>query len=176
MSTTILHCNALSVKQIYHPLYCTYLFHHAVLRDYCLVDEFIAECPTGSIIMMEEAQYGRMQLGTCLKRDFGYMDCSRYEFTVLYFMLTIRMLHTTWVCSVLQRLGSCLSLYSDVMQIMDRFCSGKRTCRVRVVQLEDFTSPCPDMFSYLQARYTCLEGGWACSAYTSIPIFLCLSE
>ena len=44
---------------------------------------------------------------------------------------------------------------------MDRFCSGQQSCRVRVVELEDFTRPCPDMFSYLQARYTCLEGGWS---------------
>ena len=62
----------------------TYLFYHTVLRDYCLVDDFIAECPIGSIIMMEEARFGRMQLGTCLTRDIGYMDCSRYAFISFY--------------------------------------------------------------------------------------------
>ena len=75
-----------------------------MLRDYCLVDEFIAECPSGSTIMMEEAQYGRMQLGTCLKRDFGYMDCSRYVLSVSHLMLMINLLHDTWICSSLKRL------------------------------------------------------------------------
>ena len=49
----------------------------------------------------------------------------------------------------------------DVLLIMDRFCSGQQSCSVRVVKLEEFTSPCPDMNSYLQAMYTCLEGKWS---------------
>ena len=48
-----------------------------VLRDYCETDFFQAECPHGQIIMVEEARYGRMELGTCIIADFGYLNCYR---------------------------------------------------------------------------------------------------
>ena len=48
------------------------------LHDYCDPDVFHAQCPPGMVIIVEEARYGRMGLGTCLKRDFGFTNCYRF--------------------------------------------------------------------------------------------------
>ena len=138
--------------------------YHTVLRDYCLFDYFSADCPTGSVILMEEALYGRMQLGTCLTRDIGFMDCSRYVLmlsrAMRYPILHFRRCFWNFIAIAIV-LSICIPLHRDVLLLMDRFCSGQHSCRFKVAQLEEFTSPCPsDMVSYLQARYTCLEGGW----------------
>ena len=47
------------------------------LLDYCDDDVFEAQCSSGMVVLVEEARYGRMGLGTCLKRDFGFIDCYR---------------------------------------------------------------------------------------------------
>ena len=106
--------------------------------------------------MMEEALYGRMQLGTCLKIDMGYMDCSRYGEWIWHLSKTL--VHEM-LFSILKLIFIYVAICRDVLLIMDRLCSGQQSCRVRVVQLEEFISPCPEVVSYLQARYTCLEGG-----------------
>ena len=49
----------------------------SVLQDYCENDSFQAECPHGNIVIIEEARYGRMELGTCILADFGYLNCFR---------------------------------------------------------------------------------------------------
>ena len=46
-------------------------------HDYCVGTGFTAECPTGEILLMQEAIYGRMELGTCLTLDIGFMNCQR---------------------------------------------------------------------------------------------------
>ena len=46
-----------------------------MLREYCQWDVFNASCPRGEVIVMESAQYGRMELGSCLLRDYGYVGC-----------------------------------------------------------------------------------------------------
>ena len=46
------------------------------LQDYCMEDGFNAECPAGEILLMEEAFYGRMEFGTCLKYAVGN-NCER---------------------------------------------------------------------------------------------------
>ena len=52
-------------------------FSSAVLQDYCDNDILQAECQPGQIVVIEEARFGRMELGTCLTADFGYLDCYR---------------------------------------------------------------------------------------------------
>ena len=54
-----------------------YIFIHLELRDYCADGSFHAECPAGEIVVVEEAQFGRMELGTCLTLDIGFMNCFR---------------------------------------------------------------------------------------------------
>ena len=43
--------------------------------EYCQWDVFNASCPRGEVIVMESAQYGRMELGRCLLKDYGYVGC-----------------------------------------------------------------------------------------------------
>lgn len=47
------------------------------LRDYCITETFQAGCPDGHVIMIDAALYGRMQLGSCVKIDFGFVGCFR---------------------------------------------------------------------------------------------------
>jgi len=46
-------------------------------RDYCLIESFHAQCRHWSdVILMEHAQFGRMELGRCVTRNFGHIGCS----------------------------------------------------------------------------------------------------
>src|SRR6218665_99007 len=48
----------------------------AVAKDFCQFESLNATCPLGQVIVLEEAQYGRMKTGRCVSRDYGYMGCS----------------------------------------------------------------------------------------------------
>ena len=41
------------------------------MEDYCLFDTFKAQCQQDEIILITEAQYGRMRKGKCVKDDRG---------------------------------------------------------------------------------------------------------
>ena len=56
------------------------------MRDYCDIDIFEARCPRGEVILMQEATYGRMELGTCLTIDVGFMGCFRWVFAAQKFL------------------------------------------------------------------------------------------
>ena len=59
-----------------------------MLHDYCEKDYFQAECPTGKIVVVEEARFGRMEAGTCVTADFGHLDCYRYyQLKILVFQI-----------------------------------------------------------------------------------------
>jgi len=52
----------------------------------------------------------------------------------------------------------------DVIDVLDRYCSGRRTCHVRVLD-ETFTESTPcheDLNLYLQVEYQCLRGRPSC--------------
>lgn len=80
---------------------------------------------------MMSAEYGRMELGKCVKIDYGYLGCSK-----------------------------------DVLSRVDKLCSGRRTCNIRVPNTEMNTMPaargeqeCPDEFKlYLNVSYLCVQG------------------
>ena len=55
----------------------SYLFH-TVIEEYCITDVFHAQCGNNAAIVMQQARYGRMALGKCLKLDVGFMDCFRW--------------------------------------------------------------------------------------------------
>src|SRR6218665_2075076 len=44
-------------------------------REYCQFETFNATCPSGSVVLIESAEYGRMSLGRCLDTDV-YIGCS----------------------------------------------------------------------------------------------------
>ena len=60
-----------------HTTILSVRFIRSELRDYCEDGIFRAECPMGEIVVVEEAQFGRMELGTCLQLDIGFMNCYR---------------------------------------------------------------------------------------------------
>ena len=43
---------------------------------YCETETFNASCPADHVIVMTHARYGRMQLGRCVKMDYGHIGCA----------------------------------------------------------------------------------------------------
>jgi Galactose binding lectin domain len=98
-------------------------------KEYCQFESFNATCSTNQVIVMEEARYGRLQLGRCVTRDYGYIGCS-----------------------------------ANVLDLLDRSCSGQRQCTFVIPTLRDLVQPCPkDLTSYLDATYKCVNGECACA-------------
>ena len=80
---------------------------------------------------MEEAQYGRLQVGRCVTRDYGYLGCS-----------------------------------ANVIDLLDKACSGQRWCQYGIPRLRELVQPCPkDLTAYLEAKYRCITGKrlWCCN-------------
>ena len=95
------------------------------ITEHCQSEYFEPQCAEDEVIIMEYAQYGRMKINRCVKKDFGYVGCGH-----------------------------------DVMRYVDAMCSGRRSCRVRVLD-ESFKDiqPCQDdLKSYLAANYRCIKG------------------
>ena len=44
-------------------------------QEFCHNERFLAECGSDEVIRMTLAQYGRMALGRCVKKDYGYIGC-----------------------------------------------------------------------------------------------------
>jgi len=52
-----------------------------------------------------------------------------------------------------------LGCFKDVLSIMDRKCSGRSSCDVRVIDELNDVKPCyPDLTRYLEYRYKCVKG------------------
>jgi len=45
-------------------------------HDFCQWQTFNGSCPTGSVIVIEHALYGRMRFNRCLDRSYGHVGCS----------------------------------------------------------------------------------------------------
>ena len=46
-----------------------------VQSEYCEAETFRASCPLSTVIIIRRALYGRMRLGRCVLRDYGYVGC-----------------------------------------------------------------------------------------------------
>ena len=74
------------------------------LRDYCERETFHAYCSNSKVVLMQEAIYGRMDLGTCLTVDLGFMGCFRWVYAIqLYWRYRIIM--------------NCITTYNHVITI-----------------------------------------------------------
>ena len=43
-----------------------------VLLEFCEDETFEGDCGSDSVIMVEQARYGRMRIGTCLTTNYGF--------------------------------------------------------------------------------------------------------
>jgi len=46
-----------------------------VQSEHCEAETFRASCPFSTVIVVRRALYGRMRLGRCVLRDYGYVGC-----------------------------------------------------------------------------------------------------
>ncbi len=101
------------------------------MRDYCQFESFDASCDTDEVILMKSARYGRMRVGRCVARDYGYISCA-----------------------------------ADVLEEMDRRCSGSRKCHFNIPTLRETYQPCPkDLTAYLEASYSCVKGTFSFTGF-----------
>ena len=73
---TSLHYNARHIKLAAHRWrLCTVYCMLSVQSEYCEAETFRASCPNSTVIVIRRALYGRMRLGRCVLRDYGYVGC-----------------------------------------------------------------------------------------------------
>jgi len=79
------------------------------------------------------------------------------------------------------RINKCVSenfgyvgCHMDVVDVLDRYCSGRRTCHVRVLDetFTDSSSPChEDLNLYLHVEYQCVRGVMCVITAAVRPVF-----
>jgi len=106
------------------------------VEEYCAGETFRPRCAGGKsdVIVVLSARYGRMSFGRCLKKQAGLalvMDDPKF-----------------------------LGCSADVKDIIDRHCSGRSECDVRINdQNFEAVKPCyEDLKMHLEASYTCVRG------------------
>ena len=90
----------------------------------------------------------------CSNERFG-PSCNHDEVIVMTHALYGRM-----------KVGKCIErgmtgCKTDVLGVLDKECSNKRSCDILVVDLgfhDDIEDPCSDLRSYLEASYMCQKG------------------
>jgi len=89
------------------------------------------------VILMTSARWGRMKTGRCLNIHPTLLAATGHDPLFIG-------------CS------------SDVLSLLDRKCSGRSECDVRIPDTDlDTVTPCyPDQKSFLEASYTCVKGSW----------------
>ena len=103
--------------------------------EYCYSETFEPRCSSNQVIVMKRAMFGRMSdRGRCLQPD-SLLDALKNDPRYLG-------------CS------------HDVLPVMDRRCSGRTECSIRMVDSElQRNSPCyREMEKYMDASYTCVNG------------------
>ena len=70
--------NRYIISMHYHII--IYSLQLSDMMDYCDTDTFHAQCSHGEVVFMQEALYGRMELGTCLTADY-LLGCFRWVHT-----------------------------------------------------------------------------------------------
>jgi len=117
--------------------YCAvYITDGWPVEEYCTGETFRPRCAGGKsdVIVVLSAQYGRRRFGRCLKKQAGRvsgMDDPMF-----------------------------LGCSADVKDIIDRHCSGRSECDVRINdQNFEAVKPCyDDLKMHLEASFTCVRG------------------
>ena len=104
------------------------------IQETCTGEVFESRCHGDDVIVMLSARYGRMKIGRCVKKEpalVSIMEDPRY-----------------------------LGCSTDVLDIVNRQCSGRAECTMRVND-QNFNNvvPCYDSLKmYLETTYVCLTG------------------
>jgi len=61
------------LTSFFFPSIC---IHRSEGKEFCQFESFNASCAPNQVIVMAEAQYGRLRTGRCVSRDYGYIGCS----------------------------------------------------------------------------------------------------
>ena len=112
------------------------LIHFAVSKNsnvYCSFENFHPACLRAEVIVMTSAIYGRMKEGRCLKLEIDEI---------------IKQNPRYFGCS------------DDVLEWMDKKCSGKQECNFRIndQELRQKSSCYLELEKYLEASYSCVAG------------------
>lgn len=102
--------------------------------EYCQNEVFSAECPSDSVVQILSADYGRMKVGRCVRKDYGYIGCRRSVLGIMDFFCGGRR-----ACNV-------------------RVPNEHFDARMRDERTEG-TNSCPEDFKYfLEVSYDCIKG------------------
>src|SRR6218665_1365649 len=117
--------------------YKLFEFCQAALQEYCMLESFQPLCPRNEVVLMKSATYGRMRIGRCITSE--EVDAFRV------------------VAGDDPRYLGC---YADVLNILDRKCSGKAGCDTRSSDISsENIKPChPGLTVYLEVSYECISG------------------
>ena len=100
--------------------------------------------------MIQEAIYGRRQVGRCIEaenseiaKDPRYLGC-----------------------------------YADVLGLLDAKCSGKKECELRIPDpdLDQATSCVKSFRMFLEVRYTCVEGVYKAKTLSLLKLLTCATN
>jgi len=124
----------LSTKRVCNAI----AFHvsSGIVDEYCQHETMRGRCRWKSeVIVMTSARWGRMKTGRCLNIHPNLIAATGHDPLFLG-------------CS------------ADVLSIIDRKCSGRSECDIRIPDPDlDTVTPCyPDQKCYLEASYTCVKG------------------
>ena len=71
------NANILHASQIIHRLKSWYEFSLVSGQEYCLAESFTASCEPYQVLLMTRAQFGRMNLGRCVTKNYGHIGCAQ---------------------------------------------------------------------------------------------------
>ena len=70
-----INVNMTCICSFYFIVY--YIFLFPGLREYCQFESFEASCKRDEVVMMQIARYGRLRIGKCVQKDYGYLGCNK---------------------------------------------------------------------------------------------------
>nr|UCK81577.1 Gal-binding and CUB domains containing receptor 2 [Arenicola marina] len=64
-----------TIALTYLALASVWLFDAVTTEDVCVREQFTPVCAANEVIVMKSAAFGRMEIGRCIKTDFGHIAC-----------------------------------------------------------------------------------------------------
>src|SRR6218665_243507 len=107
-----------------------------ITKDVCMLESVQPQCLKNEVLLMNVATYGRMRIGRCITAKEIHAIGSHFGENPRY-----------------------LGCSAAVLSILDRKCSGKTECQIRLSDIpDDNIQPCfPGLKMYLEIRYRCVS-------------------